>query len=68
VSEFLSPAEVKDLAGCAARDAQAEKLAALGVPFKRDGSRLIVSREIARRWTCGEVFRASSGPRLDLVR
>jgi hypothetical protein len=68
VSEFLSPAEVKDLAGCVARDAQAEKLAALGVPFRRDGSRLIVSRDIARRWTCGESFRMSSGVNWGAVR
>jgi hypothetical protein len=68
MSEWLSSAEIGDLSGCRSRDAQAEKLASLGIPFKRDGSRLIVSREIARRWTCGETFRQSAGPRLDLVR
>jgi len=68
VSEWLSDAEIRHLAGCAGRDAQAEKLVELGVPFRRNGKALVVSRELARRWTCGESFRMSSGPRLDLVR
>lgn len=68
MSEWLDSAEIRGLAGCAGRDAQALKLAELGVPFKRDGARIIVSREIARRWTCGETFRAAtSGPRWDLL-
>jgi hypothetical protein len=69
MDEFLTPAEIKRLAGCAGREAQAEALVELGVPFRKNGKGdLIVSRELSRRWTCGEQFRASSGPRLDLVR
>ena len=68
VNELLSPAEVKELAGCAARDAQAEKLAALGVPFRRDGARILVSRMHVRQWLNGEQLRPSVGPRMDLVR
>jgi hypothetical protein len=67
VSEWLTDAEIKQLAGCAGRDAQAEKLVELGVPFRRNGKALVVSRELARRWTCGEQFRQSAGVRMDKV-
>jgi hypothetical protein len=66
--EWLTEAEIKVLSGVAGRDAQAEKLVELGVPFRRNGKHIVVSRELARRWTCGESFRMSVGPRLDLVR
>ena len=68
MSELLSPPEVRDLAGCVARDAQCAKLAELGVPFRRDGARILVSREHARQWLLGCDLRPSSGPRMDLVR
>lgn len=68
MSELLSPAEVRDLAGCAAREAQCAKLAELGVPYRRDGARILISREHARQWLAGVEFRPSAGPRLDLVR
>jgi hypothetical protein len=69
MEEFLTPAEIRRLAGCAGREAQADALVELGVPFRKNGKGdLIVSRELSRRWTCGESFRMSVGPRLDLVR
>ena len=67
-TELLSPAEIRDLAGCVARDAQCEKLSELGVPFIRDGQRLLVSREHLRQRLLGVQLRQSVGPRLDLVR
>ncbi len=68
-SELLSPAEVKDLAGCVAREAQCAKLEALGVPFRRDGGRILVSRAHVRQWLTGvDLPRSTGGVRLDLVR
>ena len=66
--ELLSPAEVRRLAGCAVLEAQCDKLAELGVPFMRDGRRLLVSREHLRQRLLGVTLRQSVGPRLDLVR
>ena len=69
MDEFLTPAEIKRLTDCAGKDAQAEAMTRMGVPWrKNDKGNLVVSRELARRWTCGESFRQSVGPRLDLVR
>jgi hypothetical protein len=68
VSEFLSAAEIRELAGCVGRDAQAVKLGDLGVPFLRDGARILVSREHVRQRLLGVQLRPSVGPRLDLVR
>lgn len=68
MSELLSTAEIRDLAGCVAREAQCAKLDELGVPYMRDGQRIIVSREHVRRRILGERLRQSAGPRLDLVK
>jgi hypothetical protein len=67
-SEFLSNTEIRELAGCNVRDAQARKLDELGVPYMRDGSRMLVSRAHVRQRLLGEQLRQSAGPRLDLVR
>lgn len=68
LTELLLPEEIKQLTGCTPRDAQCSKLESMGVPFRRDGARILVSRDILRRWTCGEAFRtASNGPRWDLL-
>jgi hypothetical protein len=66
--ELFSQAEVMGLTGKSARDAQAEWLAGQGVPFRRDGVRLLVSREHVRQWLLGTNLRPSAGPRLDLVK
>jgi hypothetical protein len=67
--ELLTPAEVRDLTGCVPRDNQARKLTALGVPFRRDGSRILVNRFHLREWLAGKEFSVrSGGVRLDLVR
>ena len=68
MSELLSTAEIRDLAGCGARESQCAKLDELGVPYMRDGARIIVSREHVRRRILGERLRQSAGPRLDLVK
>ena len=68
MSEFLSTAEMRELAGCVGRDAQCAKLAHLGVPFIRDGARIVVSREHVRQRILGVELRASVGVRLELVK
>jgi hypothetical protein len=68
MSEILSPAEVRDLAGCVAREAQCAKLETLGVPFRRDGARVLVSREHVRQWLSGVEVRQSVGVNLGAVR
>lgn len=68
-SELLSAAEIRDLTGCVAREAQRAKLAELGVPFRPDGARILVSRYHARQWLAGAEWANLSGDvRLDLVR
>lgn len=68
MSELLSALEVRDLAGCVAREAQCAKLEELGVPYIRDGGRILVSREHVRQRLLGVQLRQSQGPRLDLVK
>lgn len=68
MSELLSPVEVRELVGCVSREAQCSKLVSLGIPHRRDGARILVSRIHVRQWLNGEQLRPSVGPRLDLVR
>jgi len=67
-SEFLSAAEVKDLTGCAQPDAQEVELQRQGLPFKRRGNRLLVSRFHCREWLAGRAVAPSRGINLALVR
>jgi hypothetical protein len=71
-SEFLSPAEVKALAGgCSRLVDQAETLREQGIPHRLVGKRLVVSRYHVREWLAGRLApaRASQGEfRLDLVK
>lgn len=67
-TEFLSASEVKDLTGRATPEAQAAELTAQGLPFKRRGSRVLVSRWQVREWLAGKPMAPSRGPRLELVR
>ena len=68
MSELLSTSEIRDLSGCVARESQCAKLEQLGVPFIRDGARILVSREHVRQRLLGVELRQSAGPRFDLVR
>jgi hypothetical protein len=68
MNELLTPDEVRQLSGCKARDAQCQKLEELGVPYMRDGGRILVSRELMRQRMMGVQLRQSAGPRLDLVK
>lgn len=68
MSELLSPTEIRQATGRGTTDAQAEKLSELGIPYIRDGRRILVSREHLRQRLLGVQLRQSVGPRLDLVR
>lgn len=68
-SEFLTPAEVKDLAGGAATlMEQLRVLEAEGIPCRLVGKRLVVSRYHAREWLAGRHVTPTRGPKLELVR
>ena len=66
--EFLTPQEVKTLAGVAAIAKQEAVLKADGIPFRRRKNRLLVSRFHVREWLSGRVVTPSRGVRLDLVK
>lgn len=67
-TEFLSAAEVKDLTGEAKADAQEAELQRQGLPFKRRGNRLLVSRFHCREWLAGRAVAPSRGINLALVK
>ncbi len=66
--EFLSNSEIRALAGCNVRDSQAQKLDEIGVPYKRIGARILISRAHVRQWLLGETLRRSVGVNMDAVR
>ncbi len=67
-SEFLSAAEGKDLTGCAKPDDQEAELKRQGLPAKRRGNRLLVSRFHCREWLSGRPVAPSRGINLALVK
>lgn len=67
-SELLSPVEVRQLTGKATREGQCTKLAEFGLPFRRDGKRVLVSRIHMRDWLEGKLLpKPGRGPRFDLI-
>jgi hypothetical protein len=66
-TEFLSAAEVKDLTGTAQPDAQEAQLKLQGLPCKRRGRRVLVSRYHLREWLSGRPVTPSRGAKLELV-
>lgn len=67
-SEFLSASEVKDLTGAAQPDAQEAELKKQGLPCKRRGNRVLVSRWHCREWLSGRPVAPSRGINLAAVR
>jgi hypothetical protein len=69
--EFLTPPEVRQLAG-GARDiaTQVERLKAEGIPHRlaAGGRVLLVSRYHVRDWLAGKVVAPSNKPKLELVK
>ncbi|QHJ00069.1 hypothetical protein GT347_20050 [Xylophilus rhododendri] len=66
--EFLTPSEVKALADTANIDEQERILAADGIPFRRRGRRILVSRFHTREWLAGRAVTPSRGISLALVK
>ncbi|MDD0817173.1 DUF4224 domain-containing protein [Curvibacter sp. HBC28] len=67
-NEFLSSDEIRAMTGVRCLDDQERVLKADGIPYKRRGRRLIVSRFHTREWLSGRVVTPSRGPNLALVR
>ncbi|RYF48186.1 MAG: hypothetical protein EOO27_35945 [Comamonadaceae bacterium] len=67
--ELLSPSEVKSLAGDVANlDEQERILTADGIPYRRRGKRILVSRFHTREWLAGRLVTPSRGVNLALVK
>lgn len=62
MSEYLSPAEIRQVTGYAMPSRQAEWLKLKAIPHRQDGARVIVSREHVRAWIEGRHTVSSSGP------
>jgi hypothetical protein len=60
--EFLAPADLHDLTGFARAAEQEGWLLERGIPHKREGKRVIVSRHHARDWLAGKRVTATVMP------
>lgn len=67
-NEFLSPDEVRAITGRRRLDDQERVLKADGIPYKRRGRQMIVSRFHTREWLSGRVVTPSRGINLALVK
>ncbi len=66
-TELLQPKELADLTGTANLDQQERILSQDGIPYRRRGKRILVSRYHAREWLSGRVVTPSRGVNLALV-
>lgn len=67
-NEFLQSAELRELTGFSRAAEQESWLRDHGLPHKRDGKRIIVSRFHARAWLEGRAIVASNEPNLAALR
>lgn len=67
-AELLSPAEVRDLTGTSKVDEQERVLSMDGLPYRRRGERILVSRFHTREWLSGRVVTPARGFDLSLVK
>jgi hypothetical protein len=67
-AELLTPAEVKSLTGEAKADGQDRQLTTDGIPFRRRGERILVSRFHTREWLAGKSVTPSRGFNMALVK
>ncbi len=65
--EFLTAPELHQLTGYARASSQGAWLTDKGLPFRRDGKRMIVSREHIRAWLEGKTTIVSCGPNWDAI-
>lgn len=68
MSEFLSTTELRDLTGLARIEKQAAWLTFRGIPHKKDGARVIVSRVHVQSWLEGKQVLARVGLNLAAIR
>lgn len=66
--ELLEPIEIRKLAGASKTDEQEAFLKQEGIPHKRLGRRILLSRAHVRAWLSGQVFTPSRGVNLGAVR
>lgn len=66
--ELLTPREVRDLTGAGKPDEQERVLSMDGIPYRRRGERILVSRFHTREWLAGSVVRPSTGVNFALVK
>ncbi|SFE19699.1 DUF4224 domain-containing protein [Paracidovorax konjaci] len=66
-TELLQPKELADLTGTANLDQQERILTQDGIPYRRRGNRILVSRYHAREWLSGRVVTPARGVNLGLV-
>ena len=68
-SEFLAPDELRQMTGARGVEEQARRLEADGVPFRRRGRAILVSRVHVRDWIAGTlVARRGGGIKWEAVR
>lgn len=65
--EFLRPDEIGDLTAAKPVDARERWLKEHGIPYRRDGRRLIVCRVHVRAWVEGRPVVSSNGPNWSAV-
>lgn len=64
----LSNEEIRGLTGCARRADQEAWLLSNGVPFRKDGERILVATTNAERWLSGHNMPKLSEPNLAAAR
>ncbi|RQO58009.1 hypothetical protein DBR47_14555 [Paucibacter sp. KBW04] len=67
-AEFLTPDEVKTLTDSRNVEQQERVLSQDGIPYKRRGRRILVSRHHTREWLAGRVVTPSRAINLALVK
>lgn len=67
-AELLSPGEVRALTDAANVDEQERVLQKDGIPYRRRGKRILVSRFHTREWLAGRAVTPSRGVNLALVK
>ena len=60
--------EIRSLTGCARRADQEAWLSSYGVPFRKDGERILIARANAERWLSGQKIPQLAEPDLTAVR
>ena len=66
--EFLLPQEIKRMTSEGKLDAQEAFLKSEGIPHKRRGRRILVSRAHVRAWIAGAIFTPSRSINLEATR